>query len=113
MQEVDESEAETQCKALHAYGVNAYGSNVAGSCGGLLLAPSGQLTSPNYPDDYDNNLDCFWNITIPFGIITLNFTDVYTESCIYDWLKVLHEVKINAKLKFICTSRYNVFWSVL
>ena len=37
--------------------------------------------SPNYPQDYENNLDCRWTINAPVGnIIKLSFLDFYTGS---------------------------------
>ena len=36
--------------------------------------------SPNYPQDYENNLDCRWIIKAPVGnIIILSFLDFYTD----------------------------------
>ena len=35
---------------------------------------SGQLQSPNYPNNYPNNKGCHWIITAPFGFtIALDF----------------------------------------
>ena len=35
---------------------------------------SGQLQSPNYPNDYPNDKDCHWIITAPFGfVVVLDF----------------------------------------
>ena len=34
-------------------------------CGGEIIKEQGQLTSPNYPDDYKPNKECVWKITVP------------------------------------------------
>ncbi|XP_078685526.1 bone morphogenetic protein 1-like [Branchiostoma floridae x Branchiostoma belcheri] len=50
-------------------------------CGGNLTASSGgPVTSPNYPDNYGNNENCEWLITVPEGsIIRLTFDSFNTE----------------------------------
>ncbi|KAL4624103.1 CUB and sushi domain-containing protein 1-like [Arapaima gigas] len=35
----------------------------APTCGGHLLGPSGTITSPNFPVQYDNNANCSWVVT--------------------------------------------------
>ena len=38
--------------------------------------------TPNYPNNYNNNLDCEWTISAPHGgYIVLNFLDYVVESC--------------------------------
>lgn len=34
-------------------------------CGGDIIMESGQLQSPNYPDDYRPNKECIWRISVP------------------------------------------------
>uniref|UniRef100_A0A7E4ZUY1 CUB domain-containing protein n=1 Tax=Panagrellus redivivus TaxID=6233 RepID=A0A7E4ZUY1_PANRE len=42
---------------------------------------NGTIESPNYPDNYDNNLDCFYHITVPEGyVIVLTVMDFDTEA---------------------------------
>lgn len=36
-------------------------------CGGMLTNPTGVVTSPNFPNDYDHNDACAWTITAPEG----------------------------------------------
>ena len=39
---------------------------------------TGQLSSANYPDDYDNNIACHWRITVPSGMIGIYFSHFQT-----------------------------------
>ena len=45
--------------------------------------------SPNYPQQYENNLDCRWTVKAPReNIITLTLSEFHTESG--DMLKIYH-----------------------
>ncbi|KAI8505925.1 hypothetical protein Bbelb_162780 [Branchiostoma belcheri] len=49
--------------------------SVTQSCGGSLNQPTGNITSPNWPDLYEPRDSCEWRITAPAeGYITLSFT---------------------------------------
>ena len=41
--------------------------NVFSECGGVLDAPMGIISSPNYPQNYDHNDACAWQIVAPEG----------------------------------------------
>ncbi|KAG5842350.1 hypothetical protein ANANG_G00176700 [Anguilla anguilla] len=58
-------------------------------CGGQLRGPSGIITSPNFPVQYDNNANCTWIITTadPSKVIKLTFEDFDLERG-YDTLTV-------------------------
>lgn len=46
-------------------------------CGGLQKSVKGIITSPNYPNNYDNNMECLWIIEVPAThTINLAFVDV-------------------------------------
>jgi hypothetical protein len=53
---------------------------------------SGEIYSPNYPANYDNNMDCLVVIRAPpETVIHLQFIHMDiedNEDCIYDWLRV-------------------------
>ena len=50
------------------------------ACGEALNGSSGFLTSPNFPNNFPQNLDCAWNITVPVGqIIRLTFLNFTLE----------------------------------
>uniref|UniRef100_A0A671RXC0 CUB and sushi domain-containing protein 1-like n=1 Tax=Sinocyclocheilus anshuiensis TaxID=1608454 RepID=A0A671RXC0_9TELE len=58
-------------------------------CGGQLRGPSGIITSPNFPVQYDNNANCTWIITAsdPSKVIKLTFEEFDLERG-YDTLTV-------------------------
>lgn len=39
-----------------------------------------KIYSPNYPNNYDNNQDCLYQIIVPDGnVVQLHFTTLFTE----------------------------------
>ncbi|XP_029024761.1 bone morphogenetic protein 1-like isoform X5 [Betta splendens] len=61
-------------------------------CGGEVRRDSGQIQSPNYPDDYQSNKECVWRITVAEGFdVGLSFQSFEVEkhdSCAYDYVEV-------------------------
>ncbi|XP_038589680.1 bone morphogenetic protein 1-like isoform X1 [Micropterus salmoides] len=61
-------------------------------CGGEVKRDSGQIQSPNYPDDYLSNKVCVWKITVAEGFdVGLSFQSFEIErhdSCAYDYVEV-------------------------
>ncbi|KAG7512160.1 bone morphogenetic protein 1-like isoform X1 [Solea senegalensis] len=61
-------------------------------CGGEVKRDSGQIQSPNYPDDYQSNKVCVWKITVEEGFnVGLSFQSFETEqhdSCAYDYVEL-------------------------
>lgn len=51
-----------------------------------------EIVSPNYPNNYPNDAQCVWLITIPLGnAVALNITDLdieWSADCSKDYLKV-------------------------
>ncbi|XP_059183305.1 cubilin [Centropristis striata] len=67
------------------------------ACGGFIELddndPPGYITSPNYPQNYPQNMDCVWVITVPNGeAVQIDFEDEFyiepTSSCVYDYLEL-------------------------
>ena len=53
---------------------------ISGSCVGTY-GPSNYIVSPNYPQEYDNDIDCRWLISSPGKKnLTLKFLDFETTS---------------------------------
>ena len=70
------------------------------SCFFNFTAPSGTILSPNYPEEYGNNLNCVWLIiSEPGSRIHLLFSDFDLEPQ-FDWLVVKDEG--NYSLIFHC-----------
>lgn len=61
-------------------------------CGGPVVAHSGEIHSPSYPNNYPHNVDCSWVISVdPSHRVFLNFSDLDIElhtSCNYDYVAV-------------------------
>lgn len=70
-------------------------------CGGQLSEPVGEVTSPNYPNQYPNDRQCEWMIVMPTGRqILLNVTDFRLEShptCDNDYLEVRYVNDVKGK----------------
>uniref|UniRef100_A0A3Q3MXM2 Cubilin n=1 Tax=Mastacembelus armatus TaxID=205130 RepID=A0A3Q3MXM2_9TELE len=77
------------------------------ACGGFIELndddPPGYITSPNYPQNYPQNIDCIWVITVPNGeAVQIDFEDEFyiepTTSCVYDYLELRDGSTTNAQL---------------
>ncbi|XP_073493259.1 embryonic protein UVS.2-like [Phyllobates terribilis] len=64
-------------------------------CGGIYYASQGNITSPNYPNNYRSNLQCTFTITAPVGrriVLTISdFNMEYAPYCMYDNILVQDE----------------------
>uniref|UniRef100_A0A452VB99 CUB domain containing protein 2 n=1 Tax=Ursus maritimus TaxID=29073 RepID=A0A452VB99_URSMA len=62
-------------------------------CGGVLTGLSGVLTSPEYPDNYPNNVECRWVIRASgpatVKLVFVDFQVEGNEECTYDYVAVL------------------------
>ncbi|CAG0896971.1 unnamed protein product [Darwinula stevensoni] len=66
-------------------------SSVDGQCGGNFTEPTGNISSPNYPDEYPNNAFCVYEINVePDNGIELTFVDFQLEGCPSDTVEVFH-----------------------
>lgn len=61
-------------------------------CGGVYTADSGVITSPNYPNNYEGERNCEYDIRAPQGkIIVFNILDLDIEqhsACEFDFLEI-------------------------
>lgn len=78
----------TASKLNFVLGLKIKSVSVYTDCSGYLTNMTDSFTSPNYPDDYPNYVDCYYFINAPPDhIVQLNVEDFKTESCC-DWLTV-------------------------
>nr|XP_039268068.1 cubilin-like [Styela clava] len=67
-------------------------------CGKTFQTPSGEFASPNYPNNYDDNRECIWQIITSIGTsvqLTIDDFDVEHHSdCQYDTLEVYNGLNI-------------------
>ncbi|XP_062284242.1 CUB domain-containing protein 2 [Scomber scombrus] len=65
-------------------------------CGGILSAPSGNISSPNFPGPYPHNIDCSWLIVVAEGssiLLTFNHFELeYHANCAYDYIKIYNGI---------------------
>ncbi|XP_077015414.1 cubilin-like [Tamandua tetradactyla] len=79
-------------------------------CGGNFSDPSGDVVSPNYPEPYDNNLDCSYTIAAsPASVVLLTFLSFHLEArsavtggCDGDRLHVLRPSLASAPFATLC-----------
>lgn len=62
-------------------------------CGGELNAPSGTISSPNYPNLYPHSRVCRWELVVsPDRRVTLTINDLRLEGsdtyCVFDYVDV-------------------------
>jgi hypothetical protein len=61
-------------------------------CEHILTSFRGEITSPNYPQDYPDNTACSWDIQVEEGMsISLRFTDFHvqpSQGCAADYVGV-------------------------
>ncbi|XP_077301904.1 cubilin-like [Arctopsyche grandis] len=64
--------------------------STATGCGGMLNSPKGSIISPNYPQSYGMNMECYWKISTSAGSrIKLVFADLQLGSnCSYDYVEI-------------------------
>lgn len=79
-------------KTKSAPGFEIQWTTTATGCGGSLTSPSGTIISPNYPEPYGRNAECFWKIAVSGGSkIQAVFADLdleYLNGCFMDYVNV-------------------------
>lgn len=86
-----------ECKKFYCFMLNislfCFFSPSLAACGGELNAPSGTISSPNYPNLYPHSRLCRWELVMtPGRRVTLTINDLRLEasggSCLFDYVDV-------------------------
>jgi cubilin len=82
-------------------------------CGGTLTSAKGSIVSPNYPQPYGKNGECFYRISVSLGsVIQVTIVDIDLEdhvSCLLDYIEIYDGInKKGHKLGRYCTSLHPV-----
>ncbi|XP_055842375.1 cubilin homolog isoform X2 [Episyrphus balteatus] len=66
--------------------------DVSSLCGGIIFSSTGQLKSPNWPNEYPKDVNCSWTISVKPGhqieLLTKTFDLEDSENCTNDWLEI-------------------------
>nr|XP_004225655.1 deleted in malignant brain tumors 1 protein-like [Ciona intestinalis] len=75
--------------------------------GDYIYSPSGYISSPNYPENYADDLSCTWQIRIPnnYNVIKLSVSDFNVED-VFDFLNVYDGPSNNFPLIASWTGQY-------
>ncbi|KAF7287446.1 hypothetical protein GWI33_001415 [Rhynchophorus ferrugineus] len=70
------------------------------SCGGILQSSYNVIETPNYEQNYPNNIECLWEVNFPAGrIIELNFASRFhieeSAGCTKDFVEVFDWTDVN------------------
>ena len=67
--------------------------SIAGGCGAIFTADTGQFASPNYPKEYPNNKECVTTISVnPNKVVKLNFHRSVEKSEGFSWTGAVSQV---------------------
>ena len=54
----------------------------------MISDERGVITSPNYPNHYPNNLDCYWTIHRPYDKLELRFDSFLIHQNTFDYVTI-------------------------
>ncbi|BHF63126.1 Bone morphoproteintic protein 1 [Sparganum proliferum] len=80
------------------------------SCVNYVKADKGNISSPDYPNNYPPNSNCIWRIEVPVGfsvLLTFESFDLEEETdCRFDYLEIFDgSSECSPKLRRLCGSR--------
>lgn len=79
--------------SMSSRGFEIYYEAVSTGCGGTLVADSGSIESPDYPNHYYSNTNCEWKIRVSEGslvsvyIVAIDIEKPHEGKCAFDYLE--------------------------
>jgi cubilin len=79
-------------------------------CGGTMTTVTGDIISPNYPEPYSANADCYCKITVAAGnliqVIIVDLDLELHEKCRYDYIEIFDGVGHRTNGRRYCDNNY-------
>lgn len=79
-------------------------------CGSLMNAITGDIISPNYPEPYTANADCYWKIAVAAGslvqIVIVDLDLEQHEKCRYDFIEIYEGISHLTNRRRYCGVTY-------
>ncbi|TGZ53188.1 Cubilin [Temnothorax longispinosus] len=79
-------------------------------CGSTLTTVTGDIISPNYPEPYSANADCYWKIAVAAGsLVQLVIVDLdleQHEKCRYDFIEIYDGISYRTNGRRYCGTSY-------
>ncbi|EFN66210.1 Cubilin [Camponotus floridanus] len=79
-------------------------------CGGTMTTVTGDIMSPNYPESYSANADCYWKIAVAAGslvqLVIIDFDLEDHSKCRYDFIEISEGISHRTNGKRYCGTTY-------
>ncbi|XP_070576037.1 uncharacterized protein [Ptychodera flava] len=90
------------------------GTLLCSSCGCEFTSPSGNFTSPGYPDNLHRNIDCNITLSIEDGSIQITFLNIesnedQSSKCSQDWFQITDDISQRTTSK-LCSAENITEW---
>jgi len=75
-----------------------------------MTTVTGDIISPNYPEPYSGNADCYWKIAVAAGslvqVIIVDLDLELHEKCRYDFIEIFDGINHRTNGRRYCDSNY-------
>ncbi|XP_029168402.1 cubilin-like [Nylanderia fulva] len=79
-------------------------------CGGMMTTVTGDIMSPNFPQPYSSNADCYWKIAVAAGsLVQVVIVDLDLENhirCRFDFIEIFDGISHRTNGRRYCGTTY-------